>query len=437
MPSIDDSHETAAALLAIDTTLAGEPVDPEFAELAELALILRDDRPAAEPRFAAEMDQRVARRFAGPPSRAAATAARQRPWRRWMLAPGAAVGGLAAAALVVVALNGGGGSTAYHSRAGVSSTSSSSATAAPLASPVRAPSREKSAPLVQDLAPIHAAATATTPSASASGSAGAAGASAGSIAAFGTNSTAAQSDAEAPAPQNTAGRDVVQSAQLTLLARPRQISDVAQHVFQVVGSEQGIVDNSTVTDTGTASGYAGFQLSVPSANLQQTMTALSDLPGARVLSRTDATNDITGAVGGAGIRLAEARALRRALLKQLAAAFTTAQIDSLQARIHDADASIASDLAKLDGLKNQVSYSKISLTIQASATSTVFYTPPSSGGFTVGRAAHDALRVLVVAAGVALIVLAALIPVALLGGLAAWIGLALRHRRREHALDMA
>ena len=58
-----------------------------------------------------------------------------------------------------------------------------------------------------------------------------------------------------------------------------------------------------------------------------------------------------------------------------------------------------------------------------------------SGGFTIGKAAHDAGRVLTVVAGVALIALAALTPVALVIALAWWVGAALRRRRREQALD--
>jgi hypothetical protein len=44
--------------------------------------------------------------------------------------------------------------------------------------------------------------------------------------------------------------------------------------------------------------------------------------------------------------------------------------------------------------------------------------------------------VLTVAAGVALIALAALVPIALLGALAWWIATAIRRRRREQALDL-
>jgi hypothetical protein len=60
-----------------------------------------------------------------------------------------------------------------------------------------------------------------------------------------------------------------------------------------------------------------------------------------------------------------------------------------------------------------------------------------SGGFTLGKAAHDAGRVVVVMAGVALIALAVLLPVALLAALAWWVAGTVTHRRRERALDLA
>ena len=45
------------ALDAIDATLAGEPVDPQYAELAELALLLADERPGVDPVFAHNLDR--------------------------------------------------------------------------------------------------------------------------------------------------------------------------------------------------------------------------------------------------------------------------------------------------------------------------------------------------------------------------------------------
>jgi hypothetical protein len=225
----------------------------------------------------------------------------------------------------------------------------------------------------------------------------------------------------------------VQSAQLSLSTRPSQVDDVAQQVFDVVSAQNGVVDNSTVSATNSSSGYAQFQLSVPSSNLQQTMSALSRLHNASVVSRTDSSQDITGEVGGAGRRLADARALRTALLRKLAAATTTTEISSLKAQIRDAEASIASDQATLHSLHHKVDNTQISVTINAASAPGH---PVSGGGFTIGRAAHDAGRVLVVAAGVALIALAVLIPLSLLGAIAVWASATVRRRRREQALDL-
>src|SRR5581483_12389809 len=96
-----------------------------------------------------------------------------------------------------------------------------------------------------------------------------------------------------------------------------------------------------------------------------------------VVSRTDASQDITGKVGGAGRRLADARALRTSLLRQLANATTQTQINSLKAQIRDAEASISSDLAALRTLHHQVDNSQVSVTINASMAPGH---PVSSGG---------------------------------------------------------
>jgi hypothetical protein len=236
-----------------------------------------------------------------------------------------------------------------------------------------------------------------------------------------------------PGPVSSGNRQIVQGAQLQLTAAPNRIDDVAQHVFQVVANVNGIVENSNVTATGNSDGNAQFQLSVPSSNLSQALTALSELPGAKVASRSDSTSDITGQVGGAGERLAEARALRQSLLKQLADATTTDQVDSIKAQLNGANASIASNLATLRKLQHQVAYSLISVNIQAGVAPVAV---KHNDSFTIGHAAHDAGRVLVVVAGGALIALAVLVPVGLVVALLAWVGLAIRRHRREQALDL-
>ena len=50
-------------LAALDDALAGRPVDPDLADLAEFALLVRDERPAPDPAFAYSLDERARRGF--------------------------------------------------------------------------------------------------------------------------------------------------------------------------------------------------------------------------------------------------------------------------------------------------------------------------------------------------------------------------------------
>jgi uncharacterized protein DUF4349 len=394
--------EVAASLDAIDATLAGEPVDPRHAELAELALLLAAERPEPDQAFAHSLDQRVSRRFAASPPAAETLSPRRRRW----LAPAAGLGSAALAAIVaVVVLAGGpGGSRPASVTVGVAASSSGSAP------PTISQPASGAAPSRAAKVPVPAAPVGEALSSTASGSSG----------------------AVLQPPPN--GRKVIQGAQLSLTTAPSRIELVAQEVFDVIGQENGIVNSSTVTAASAPGAYAEFQLSVPSSALAQTMSALSSLRYAHVASRTDTTQDVNDQYQTDVRRLADARALRTSLLKQLANATTQTQIDSLTAQIHDAEASISSDEATLRQLDRQVNFSQVSLTINSPVPVPL---PAQSGssGFTLGKAAHDAGRVLTVAAGVALIGLAALVPVALLGALAWWVAASLRRRRREQVLD--
>jgi hypothetical protein len=176
----------SAALAAIDATLAGEPADPEFAALSELALILRDERPECEPSFAAGLDDRVARRFASPGRPSAATAAPGRSrgrWPRWVLAPGAALAAGLVVAVLVVAGNGPGGPSPAQDLSLVSSSASAAASAP--AARLGAPS------IARSLNPDSKAfgATHATPSSGAGTAASAAGAASSSSATSATPAT--------------------------------------------------------------------------------------------------------------------------------------------------------------------------------------------------------------------------------------------------------
>jgi hypothetical protein len=392
MRSSDESR--AAVLEAIDATLAGDPIDPEYAEVAELALLLRAERPEPPAEYAARLDERAARRFAS------ATPTRRAP-ARLLFAPAA---GLAVAVIVavVVATSSGGGGHPVIASSGRSSAAARSSQVPASGSPHAGSS-----------VPPHAF---SPPSAHA----------------LTQSSAAASSAAAVPVQPPSNGRKQVQSSQLSLTAPGTRIEDVAQEVFDVVGAEHGYVSSSTVTAASGPGGYAQFQLTVPSAALPAAMAQLSELHYASVVSRTDMSNDVTSQFDSASSQLAQAQALRTSLLKQLQNAVTQTQIDAIKAQLSDANANISSARATLRSLNHQISYSQISLTVNARAVAV-----SHSGGFTLGRAAHDAGRVLEVVAGVALIGLAVLVPVALVGALAWWIGAALRRRRREQALELA
>jgi Domain of unknown function (DUF4349) len=396
--------EIVETLDAIDATLAGDPVAPRFAEIAELSLLLSAERPAPGAEFSRALDERAVTRFAQHDP--------QTPWglhaslRSWSLGAFGAASAAAAAAIValVIVLSGGGGP--------------------PSSSPLVTRTTAKAPAAAGGAQSLNARSPGAT---------------------TGAPSSALQSSSSAAAPAQTPssvqpptnGRKIVQSALLYLGAPAARVDDVAQQVFTVIGSVNGIVDRSSVTATGGPDGSAQFALRVPSASLAQTMSALSRLRYASVVSRTDNTQDVNTRFVDASRELADAQALRATLVRQLAAATTQGQIDSLKRQLSDAEARIASAQSALRNLNRQVDYSQISLTIQAGAGAGATTGTGSGGGFSLHTAAHDALRVLTVALGAGLIALAVLLPAGLLAGLAWWAAATVRRRRREHALDLA
>jgi hypothetical protein len=353
--------EAIAALAAIDATLAGEPVDPECAEVAEVALLIAADRPVPAREFAENLDRRVANRFVpGPSARAQTPSKRRRPKASWVIAPAMALALAGLVALFVVVPGGQDGSSA----------GSSSAVSAPARAKARAGFRGRSQSRSQN---------ASSPA--------------------GTKPVAApHTFAPAPGLQPPAGRKLIQASQLSLGAPPRRIETVAQEVLNAVGAQNGFVDSATVNATGGPDGYARLQLTVPSANLPQAMTSLSKLPYAQVFARTDKIEDVTG------------------------------QLQSAK-RHHQK--------GRVRALEHGIDYSKISLDIQADAPASAASHHRRDSGFTIAGAAHDALDVLTVIGGIALIALAVLVPLALAGFIVWQLREAIRRRQRDRALDLA
>jgi hypothetical protein len=383
----DLSPDVERELAALDDALAGRPVAGDLRELGELALLLRDERPPIRDGFGRSLDTRVERGFPDRDPRRRVASGRR--WRAWLLpAMGATATLLLVAVLVTadrsggpndVATSGGGGATAADPRA------SSAREAAPSAQS----SDSLSAPAV--------------PPAPASG---------GSAASDGRQA-----------------RKVERSASLTLAAKPRDVDAVSAKVQEVTRQQGGFVASSTVSSS-TGGGGGEFELRIPTRNLDAAMAALSRLGTVR--ERAQRSADITAQAVSAQTRLSDARTERTSLLRQLAKATTPAQTVSIRTRLRIVAHEIEVARASVRRVNNRAAYSTVALTLVTEAGAVP---AEDGGGWTPGDAARDALRVLEVAAGVALIALAIALPLALVALPAAVAGRWTVRRRRERTLD--
>jgi hypothetical protein len=365
----------ALELEAVDAALAGRYVAPEHAELAELALLLRDDRPEPTPAWATHLDRRVEAGFPARPKQR-----RQWVWLR-KAAPVVAVFAVVTTIAVPVALIDGpvGGDENLSSGGGGSSAA------------------EQAAPEM--------------------GQSGAA-----------TDSAGGQSGrALVPsAADRRRARKVERSVTMTLAAPRRDIDSVATEIGDVTADLGGFVRRSSIT----SSSGGDLLLRIPTNRLDTAVQRLSKLAKMRELSRN--SEDITASVVSARDRLSDARAERKSLLTQLANAVTLNETESIRARLKIVSREIASARTSLARVNNRANFADVSVTLVTARGGA-----DDEGAWTPGDAWHDALRVLEVIAGVAVIAAAVAVPL-LVAWLLGWLARrGLTRRRRERALDMA
>jgi Domain of unknown function (DUF4349) len=216
----------------------------------------------------------------------------------------------------------------------------------------------------------------------------------------------------AAATAGRAHRDIERSAEIGLLADPADVADDSAAVFDAVHDAHGIVLHSTTT-SGKRAG-ADFDLLIPSARLGDALAAFSAID--EVGSRHEATEDITAPTVSANEKLRDSRARIDGLLAQLSAAETETEMAAIEAELSREHRRAASLRAQLDKLEQRTEFSRVSVRIKASGSST-----DSDGAWGISDAVGNAGHILGVAAGVALIGLAILGPIALLC-LLAWLG---------------
>jgi hypothetical protein len=395
----DLSPDVERELEALDDALAGRRVAPDLTELGELALLLREDRPQPTDDFGRRLDARVERGFPGRDPRTRVSGRRWFAWHGWM-AP--ALGATATVLVVaVIALSSlGGDETLDTLSSGGGAQESAGTAAAPQADSARSKDDAGSGGSASSLA-----APESVPPAPSSGS---------------------------PGTDGRERRKIERSASLTLATRPRNIDTVSAGIQEVTRQQGGFVVSSTVSSS-TVGGGGTFELRIPTRNLDAAMAALSRLGAVR--ERAQRSQDITAQSVSARSRLKDAKTERQSLLKQLADAVTLQQTESIRARLRLVSAEIERARADVRRVNNRAAFSTVAVTLVADRSAGAPGTEEDDGSWTPGDAAHDALRVLEVIAGVALIAAAIAIPLALLGLLAALTLRYTRRRRREHALD--
>lgn len=382
-------------LRALEAVLAGERRDPELALIADEA---RASAPPMPPGLALRLDAAVAEGF--PKARAEQT--RPRWLRRPALVPalGALATVLLALAVGVSVLRGGNGDdVTFDTGAGQAELSSGasgeSAAGSPSAggSTAAGPSGALTPPVAEDADSL----LQRTPRAAASGP-----------------------------------RRVRRAAELILATPIADLQKTSDAVGRTADRLGGHVQRSDVS-AGDEAGQATFDLRIPTARLDEAMAALSELGDVR--SRTQRSEDITARFTSARSRLQDARAERQALLRALAEADTSQEIDSINARLDIARARIAAAKGDLFGARRAAGLARVSVTVVADPGDDQGSGFGGDDGWTPGQAFDDAIEVLSVAAGVAIVAVAAAIPAAVLALLALLAWRVYRRRSRELALE--
>jgi hypothetical protein len=244
-------------------------------------------------------------------------------------------------------------------------------------------------------------------------------ASAGSAASSGEASVAQSGSgllrSSGPYAARTARRDIERSAQLVLATDASEVRTAAGKVFATVHSYDGIVLNSSIRDGGENEAAATFDLLIPSGKLSDALAAFSQI--GEVRSRHESTRDVTAPTIGLRERLRDAGAKVESLLGQLAEATTAAERAAAEAKLRAERRHVAALRSRLAALQRRANFSHVSLRIESGD---VAGGGAGDGRWGVGDALEEAGHILGTAAGVTVIGLAIVGPLALIG-LLAWL----------------
>ena len=231
--------------------------------------------------------------------------------------------------------------------------------------------------------------------------------------------------AQAPSPEPRP-RAVERSAELVLGAAPGDVGEDTSKVFEAVHAHDGIVMRSSSREGKAGEAGARFELLIPSAKLSDALADLSAID--EVITRHEATTDITAPTVTTGELLRDSKARIDSLLAQLEEAETESEREVVEAELRQERRHRARLRASLQNLQRRADLSRVLVRIETG----VEDSPGEEGSWGVSDALDDAGQILAVAVAVTVVALAILGPIALIALLAwlahrAWVR---RERRR-------
>jgi Domain of unknown function (DUF4349) len=366
-------------------------------------------RPRPRPVFIAELDERAAAGFRPREGTRAARAHRLQglfaslSWRRFAAPAGAAALVAIAAATAVISISESGPQRPPQGPAERFADNAGASPTPPRAAPAHA--REFSVPVPQE-----------------SGSAG------GEASVGSAGGAADQGSSVGPYAARVRQRDVERSARVVLAVDPADVRSAASEVLAVVHEFDGIVLRSSTRTRDEGRAVASFDLLVPSRRLSDSLAALSQIGPVR--SRSDAAVDVTAPTIGLRERARDSRAKVEGLIAELEAATTGSERESIEAELGAERDRLARLRSRLSAMERRTHFARVSVRVVSDPGAAA----AEGGSWGIDDALGDAGRILAIAAGVTVVALAVLAPIALililaLAGQRAWL-----RRSRERAL---
>lgn len=213
------------------------------------------------------------------------------------------------------------------------------------------------------------------------------------------------------------------SARLAIAATPRRFDRVADRITQIAGEYGGFVQSASVKTNDRDRARGSFLLMIPALRYQEAVNEIARL--GHVRSRSESTNDITSEFNSAERALQARRDRVKKLEAQLQRAEGQVAVDRIARKLRDARAAERQALQRVRSTRARVRFVplEVKLTVDKGA--------EAAARGPIGNAFASAGEILTTLAAWAIVGLAVLVPLGLIGAALAWLARSWRRRRSD------